>query len=106
MATITTDVEPGERLVITGTCADGDAPELVRAGQTYIECILWVTPTTVGDDLDFEDGNGNLVFQWKCSVADASLVFYPKTIVRSGLYIDQLDSGSVILFYGPDRKGR
>ena len=104
--TTTTDVEPGERLTITGTCTDGDAVELVKAGTFYIQAILWINPTTAGDDLDLEDGSGHIVFQTKCTTADGSVAFYPRTIIRGGLYIDQLDSGTVIIFYGPDRKDR
>ncbi len=97
------DDEPGERLIVTGTCADGDAAEAIKTGTFYIEAILWQVPTTTDHDLDLEDGSGDVVFQVKCVVADQTLVFYPRTMVRGGLYADQLDSGSVVIYYRTKR---
>lgn len=104
-ATTTTDVEPGERLVITGTCAD-TANEEVKTGTLYIEAILWITPANIADDLELLDGDGDVVYQCKVTVASQSIAFYPKTIVRGGLYVDQLDSGSVVIFYRSIPNGR
>ncbi len=101
-ATSTSDDMPGERLVVTGTCADGDAVEPIKTGDFYVESILWLTPATIGDDLDLEDANGKVIFQVKCVVANQSMVIYPRTVVR-GLSADQLDSGSVVVFYRTER---
>lgn len=97
-ATSTSDVEPGERLVITGTCAD-TANELVKSGTFFIEAIYWYNPTTVAHVLEFLDGDGDMVATLKCVVATQSMVLYPKTIVRGGLYVDLMESGTVVIFY-------
>lgn len=103
-ATATVDVEPGERLVVTGTCADGDAAEVIKTGTFYIECIVWEAPTTIGHDLELVTGASELnLLTIQCGVANESQVLYPKTLIRGGLYVDQLDSGSLVIFYHDKR---
>ena len=101
----TDDVEPGERVISSGTTyADGDALVVIKAGTLYVESIMWEVPTTVGHDLElvtgYDDGSTeeNLITM-KCTVANQNSVYYPKTVIRGGLWVDQLDSGSLVVTY-------
>lgn len=104
-ATTTTDVEPGERLVVTGTCADGDAVDLIKSGTFYIYSILWQGATATGHDLELVTGASehNLI-TIKCTTANEALSWYPETIVRGGLYVDQMDSGTLTIIYHNARR--
>lgn len=81
-------------ITVTGTCSSA---EKVTDKMTYVKFIRWYKPTTVGHLLSVLNKNGNAITDAYCDVANVSQDI-PIFTILEGIYIDDMDSGSLFIY--------
>ena len=71
---------------------------LILDSPAAIKSIVWTDIATNGDDLIIRNKNGGAVVYQVKGIAGEDLIFTPATPLRpSGIYLDTLSSGKVLL---------
>jgi hypothetical protein len=96
-----TVTENGRVIQVTGTTA---VSQVVSASNVKITKIIWNAPTADGHKLSMTDVDGNTIF---LNEADTNFLgtnlsedFPHPGIISNGIYIDDMDSGTVLIYLG------
>jgi len=79
---------------VTGTTA---ASNVVTDNLVFAKFLYWYNPTTAGHLLSVKDKNGSDICQLRCETNAESQIF-PLYIPINGMYIDDMDSGTVYIY--------
>ena len=79
---------------ITGTTTTNDK---ITDDQAYIKRVYWYNPTTEGHLVALKDINGNYIAQLICEGDNESL-WYPVYWTYTGVYCDDMDSGTLYIY--------
>lgn len=107
MAITISNVDPS-----TGAALDDEIPIIVSgdtstsvritSSKVTIKLIYWYNPTTIAHLMAIQDRNGSNLFPMKCVVATQSQISGPISIPADGIYMDDLDSGTVYIYFEKD----
>jgi hypothetical protein len=92
--TVNANINP---IQITGT-TDADTEVVPSNKSVFIKHIVWYKPTTIGHLLSLKDKSGNVIAAGYCEAADQT-VYIPVFIEVSGVRCDDMDSGTVYIYY-------
>jgi hypothetical protein len=68
-------------------------------GSFNAAAVYWFNPVNVGDQVAFQDSDGNLIWQGRCEVANQSQLFrFPAAISIAGYQIPTLTSGTFYVY--------
>ena len=80
--------------VVTGTTTTKDD---ITDNRVKLSSITWLTPTTQGHKLAIQDKAGNEIIEFYCDNDNETLVKYFNGKWITGLYCDDMDSGTVYI---------
>jgi len=81
-------------IVVTGTTS---ADTSIYSGVVYIKFVHWLTPSTVGHEVQLQDNDGNDILNLYCDTASKSQ-WAPIWGKYNGIRSDNVDSGTLYIY--------